>query len=883
MSGKEGKSTILNALAKKVRSKSRGNLEFDEILAQAVAGNAAGAASAPASAPSNGAQLAVRTSAVVRASIRSGELLKYVNLMKGWQKRFFKLESGILNYYMYVKNVRERESNEKRSAESALGASNASVLSSGVIAQPPRLKYHGSINLQFAVIAADDADECKFAIDCGTQIVHLKAETQLERDAWVHDLQAAKKFHEEIVTRAERRTTLGKDQVRQLVREIDSVGVGGLEERSRSIRAPDFSGQVEEDDGFREAWKNHEMLIVELQRMSASMKALEEKGVLQDRQQIVMNLQSIFAPESLGEKPSDNSFEASPEGKVVNGLSDLVEWSLNVLKTEELLWLMKSKHEMAALGAPVKTSRADKAARKRSSLRRPPSSAASAASGPSLLATAATVLPSVAVSSTRSDFQAQDAASGDDLGHKQSVNSEASAFAPVNSISSESDDDEFYDISTIKQRQFADRADSDMADTSSQGGIFVQVEPTMTVRRVDTMALPVAGEFRSMIPKPKHEMKKISVWGVLKDAVGKDLSKIAVPVVFNEPLSFLQRMTEDVEYSDLLDAAVKSNDPRERLLLVAALGLSHYSSTMERLGKPFNPLLGETFELVSKARHIRVIAEQVSHHPPVSCIHVEGAGGAWTYRSNIEVKNKFWGKSLEVFPTGWNHVEFRDHDEHFTYFQPITCVHNIMVGNLWVDNYGDVLVKEHKSGMQVLVSLYKSGWMSDKKLYASLKGEVTDKNGVKMDARIFGNWDKKMSIEIDGKKRKVWESNSRPPADHSAGFNMTQWAISLNSEVPENERDTHAPTDSRFRPDQRYLEKLMIDEATNEKLRLEQKQRTRRKLYEEKGIEHIPRWFVKRHDPIVGSEDWVCTNEYWKCKEARNWHGCLDIFSPSPP
>ncbi len=35
--------------------------------------------------------------------------------------------------------------------------------------------------------------------------------------------------------------------------------------------------------------------------------------------------------------------------------------------------------------------------------------------------------------------------------------------------------------------------------------------------------------------------------------MGKDLSRVCLPVYFNEPLSALQRIAEEMEYSELLD------------------------------------------------------------------------------------------------------------------------------------------------------------------------------------------------------------------------------------------------------------------------------------------------------------------------------------------
>ena len=39
----------------------------------------------------------------------------------------------------------------------------------------------------------------------------------------------------------------------------------------------------------------------------------------------------------------------------------------------------------------------------------------------------------------------------------------------------------------------------------------------------------------------------------MQDMIGKDLSRVCLPVYFNEPLSMLQKLPEDVEYSELLD------------------------------------------------------------------------------------------------------------------------------------------------------------------------------------------------------------------------------------------------------------------------------------------------------------------------------------------
>lgn len=59
----------------------------------------------------------------------------------------------------------------------------------------------------------------------------------------------------------------------------------------------------------------------------------------------------------------------------------------------------------------------------------------------------------------------------------------------------------------------------------------------------------------------------------------------------------LQRLSEDLEYYELLDKAAKCQSSVEQMCYVAAFTVSSYSTTVHRTGKPFNPLLGETFEL----------------------------------------------------------------------------------------------------------------------------------------------------------------------------------------------------------------------------------------------------------------------------------------------
>jgi hypothetical protein len=66
---------------------------------------------------------------------------------------------------------------------------------------------------------------------------------------------------------------------------------------------------------------------------------------------------------------------------------------------------------------------------------------------------------------------------------------------------------------------------------------------------------------------------------ILGKAIGLDITTIAIPVTYNEPTSFLQRMMEYLTYSELLDKANKAEDPDLRTLYVTLFVISSYATT----------------------------------------------------------------------------------------------------------------------------------------------------------------------------------------------------------------------------------------------------------------------------------------------------------------
>ena len=67
-----------------------------------------------------------------------------------------------------------------------------------------------------------------------------------------------------------------------------------------------------------------------------------------------------------------------------------------------------------------------------------------------------------------------------------------------------------------------------------------------------------------------------------------------------------------LKHQSLVQAAQEPAGSIERFLMVAAFAVSGYSSTAGRTSKPFNPLLGETYELVHAEKGFRAVVEKVA-------------------------------------------------------------------------------------------------------------------------------------------------------------------------------------------------------------------------------------------------------------------------------
>jgi len=264
-----------------------------------------------------------------------------------------------------------------------------------------------------------------------------------------------------------------------------------------------------------------------------------------------------------------------------------------------------------------------------------------------------------------------------------------------------------------------------------------------------------------------------------------------------------------------------------RILHVAAFAVSGYASTEGRQCKPFNPLLGETYEADYPDKGLRFFSEKVSHHPVVVACHCEGRG--WRFWGDSNLKGKFWGRSIQLDPIGVLTLQFDD-GETFQWSKVTTSIYNIIIGKIYCDHYGTMRI--NGSGQYSCKLKFKEQSIIDRNPH-QVHGFVQDNRTGQKVAMLIGKWDEAMYYVLGDPSVKpkgydpmseavlLWE---RDKSLNQTRYNLSPFAISLNELTPHLLKKL-PPTDSRLRPDQRHLENGEYEMANAEKLRLEQLQR----------------------------------------------------------
>lgn len=336
----------------------------------------------------------------------------------------------------------------------------------------------------------------------------------------------------------------------------------------------------------------------------------------------------------------------------------------------------------------------------------------------------------------------------------------------------------------------------------------------------------------------------------------------------------LQRLCEQLEYSTILDKANQSTDSCLRLAYASAFAVSAFYSTIGRMKKPFNPVLGETFEYLPLDNSFKFVSEQVSHHPPISAGYCSNDNFEWF--GDSDVKSSFGMSGMEFQSINPGYIKLKRHKDFITYKRPKTTVKNLIMGEMYIEVHGQIPLTNRTTGDTGLLELKERGWGGSGA--HEMTGWIKDKNGT-VKYKLEGKWNSHLNAINATTKETTSLWKAAPHGDKfKEQFCFSEFTKQLNN-IYKELLPYLPPTDSRLRPDQRALEHGDEDLAADEKHRLEEKQRARRKQMEQANENHIPKWFDTQTDEQTGEKYFQYKGGYFEARNARNFPNSLDIFS----
>ncbi|RUS80959.1 hypothetical protein EGW08_011279 [Elysia chlorotica] len=338
--------------------------------------------------------------------------------------------------------------------------------------------------------------------------------------------------------------------------------------------------------------------------------------------------------------------------------------------------------------------------------------------------------------------------------------------------------------------------------------------------------------------------------------IGMDLTKVVLPTFILERRSLLEMFADFFAHPDAFTKIADMTTPRERMVQVIRwyLGAFHAGRPSEIAKKPYNPILGETFRCYwhipelpdqgdlatdgpiswASKDNLVFISEQVSHHPPISAFYAEHYNKRISLDGYIWTKSKFLGLSIGVHMIGQCVLSVLDYDEEYTLTFPSGYGRSILTVP-WIEMGGKINIACAKTGYSSLVEFH------TKPFYGSKKHRVT--------AQIFEPNEKKPFVNIEGEWNGVMYAKWASGQNESFVDTKTLPIVKKIVRPPDSQEEFESR--KLWRKVTQNLKDKNVEGATEEKHKLEQRQRDEAKDRKERGV----KWETKHFQEI--GENWV--------------------------
>uniref|UniRef100_A0A2M3ZFZ3 Putative oxysterol-binding protein n=1 Tax=Anopheles braziliensis TaxID=58242 RepID=A0A2M3ZFZ3_9DIPT len=365
-----------------------------------------------------------------------------------------------------------------------------------------------------------------------------------------------------------------------------------------------------------------------------------------------------------------------------------------------------------------------------------------------------------------------------------------------------------------------------------------------------------AGEQVEELP----EEHKSLIWFLVKQVrPGMDLSKVVLPTFILEPRSFLDKLADSYYHADILSKAVLEDDPFTRMKTVVQWYLSGFYKKPKGLKKPYNPILGETFRCYwqhENGSRTFYIAEQVSHHPPVSVFYVTNRQDGFCISCSILAKSKFYGNSTSAILEGVATLTLLPRGESYTLTVPYAHCKGILMGTLSMELGGKVTIECENTGYKTELEFKLKPFLGGNEYTNLLVGKL--KLGKETLATINGHWDGEIRIKDTRSNEESLLFNATPEV---RAKRLKRFTVPMESQgMNESERLWQHVSAAIHRDDQVG--------ATEEKTALEEAQRISAKERKATCTEWVP---------LLFQQDFVTGQWHYKYADLRPWDPRNDL------
>ncbi|XP_051577684.1 oxysterol-binding protein-related protein 10-like isoform X1 [Myxocyprinus asiaticus] len=359
--------------------------------------------------------------------------------------------------------------------------------------------------------------------------------------------------------------------------------------------------------------------------------------------------------------------------------------------------------------------------------------------------------------------------------------------------------------------------------------------------------------------------------------LGMDLTRVVLPTFILEKRSLLEMYANFMAHPDVFLAITSGSTPEERIIRFVEYYLTafHEGRKGAVAKKPYNPILGENFHCtwdVARdkvqplrttssspapsasqsvqtasndgvgAYRLRFVAEQVSHHPPVSGFYCECKERRTCVNTHVWTKSKFMGMSIGVSMAGEGVLHLLEHDEKYVFTLPSAYARSILTVP-WVELGGKVSICCAKSGYSAAVTFHTKPFYGGKvhRVTAEVKHNPTGT----IVCKAQGEWNGTLEFTYSSGETKVIDTSKLPV---------------IRKKIRPLEKQSQFESRRLWQHVTTALKTGDIDLATEHKHQLEERQRREGKQRAASGTPWKPKYFIKE------GEGWVYHNPLWKTK-----------------